>query len=198
MLAARNFVIRGNHVIGNGVKAEKSFDLGPFDAVSVNGSADVVFVQGLQKVLLVADENLLELFEIEVKDGTLRIGTKKGCGYSTKNDVVVFVNSPVLNAAKINGSGSFEIDGPLAVDGDFSLSVNGSGEIEVDALTAGSASVKVNGSGDVKLNCREVGDIVVGINGSGDVELLGNARNVRSKINGSGNVNTRRLVLAGN
>lgn len=202
-------------VIGNGVRAEKAFDLGTFDAVSVNGSADVIFRQGTQKVLLVADENILDLFEIVVKDGTLCVGTKKGSNYSSKNDVVVFVDAPVLKAAKINGSGECKIKGTLRSADDFSFSINGSGDleadeiecrnfaakvsgsgdIEVNALTAASADIKINGSGDVSLNCREVGDIVAGINGSGDVELQGKARSLSSKVHGSGEIDSRRLKL---
>ena len=214
-LMACSFALPGKIIIGNGVRAEKAFDLGTFDAVSVNGSADVIFRQGTQKVLLVADENILDLFEIVVKDGTLCVGTKKGSNYSSKNDVVVFVNSPVLKAAKINGSGECDIKGTLRCADDFSFSINGSGDleadeiecrnfaakvsgsgdIEVNALTAASADIRINGSGDVSLNCREVGDIVAGINGSGDVELQGKARSLSSKVHGSGEIDSRRLNL---
>lgn len=204
----------GKHVKGNGVLCEKVFDLTPFDAVKINGSFDVIFTQGPQKVVLAADENLLDIFEVEVKDGSLSLGVKRGTGFSTNNKMVFTVSSPELNAAKVNGSGDFKVAGGLHT-GDLSLSINGSGDIEagevecgnlichingsgdidVDALTAAASDVKINGSGDVKLTCKSVGDISVRINGSGDVELKGNARSLGSKINGSGNVDARSLTL---
>ena len=214
---ACNFVVAapGKHIKGNGVKVENTYDLDSFNAVKVNGSTDVVFSQGPQKIVLAADENLIDIFEIEVKDGILNVGVKRGYGYSSKGKTVVTVSSPELNSVKINGSGDFKIEDILLSAGDFSVAVNGSGDfkadaiecrnllshingsgdIEVNALTASSADVKINGSGDVKLTCKNVGDIYVKINGSGDVELFGSARSISSKVNGSGNVNTRGLTF---
>lgn len=213
---ACNFVVAapGKHIKGNGVKVEKSFDTAPFDAVRLNGSFDVVFTQGPQKVVLSADENLIDVFKVEVRDGSLYLGVERGTGFSTRNKVVFTVSSPELNAVKVNGSGDFKVRNVLDSDnlslsingsGDIeadkiecknlSCNINGSGDIEVDALSAASADVKINGSGDVNLTCKNVGDIYVKINGSGDVELFGSARSISSKVNGSGNVNTRGLTF---
>lgn len=207
-----SFTLSGKHIKGNGVKVEDTYDLDSFNAVKVNGSTDVVFSQGPQKVVLSADENLIDIFEIEVKDGILNVGVKRGYGYSSKGKTVVTVSSPELNSVKINGSGDFKIEDILRSAGDFSIAVNGSGDfkadaiecrnllshingsgdIEVNALTASSADVKINGSGDVKLVCREVGEATAKVNGSGDVDLYGNVASVASKVNGSGKVNTHR------
>ena len=213
---ACNFVVAapGKHIKGNGVKVEKSFDTAPFDAVRLNGSFDVVFTQGPQKVVLSADENLIDVFKVEVRDGSLYLGVERGTGFSTRNKVVFTVSSPELNAVKVNGSGDFKVRNVLDSDnlslsingsGDIeadkvecknlTCNINGSGDIEVDALSAASADVKINGSGDVNLTCKNVGDIYVKINGSGDVELFGSARSISSKVNGSGNVNTRGLTF---
>ena len=215
-LIACNFVVAapGKHVKGNGILSEKSFDLAPFDAVRLNGSFDVVFTQGPQKVVLSADENLIDVFKVEVRDGSLYLGVERGTGFSTRNEVVFTVSSPELNAVKVNGSGDFKVRKVLDSDnlslsingsGDIeadkvecknlTCNINGSGDIEVDALSAASADVKINGSGDVNLTCKNVGDIYVKINGSGDVELFGSARSISSKVNGSGNVNTRGLTF---
>ena len=211
---ACNFVVAapGKHIKGNGVKVEKTYDLDSFNAVKVNGSTDVVFSQGPQKVVLAADENLIDIFEIEVNDGILNVGVKRGYGYSSKGKTVVTVSSPELNSVKINGSGDFKINDVLRTGGDFSVAmngsgdfeadaiecrnllshINGSGDIEVNALTASSADVKINGSGDVKLVCREVGEATAKVNGSGDVDLYGNVASVASKVNGSGKVSTHK------
>ena len=213
---ACNFVVAapGKHIKGNGVKVEKSFDTAPFDAVRLNGSFDVVFTQGPQKVVLSADENLIDVFKVEVRDGSLYLGVERGTGFSTRNKVVFTVSSPELNAVKVNGSGDFKVRKVLDSDnlslsingsGDFEADaiecrnllshINGSGDIEVNALTASSADVKINGSGDVKLVCREVGEATAKVNGSGDVDLYGNVASVASKVNGSGKVKTHKGVF---
>lgn len=210
---ACNFVVAapGKHIKGNGVKVEKSFDTAPFDAVRLNGSFDVVFTQGPQKVVLAADENLIDVFKVEVRDGSLYLGVERGTGFSTRNKVVFTVSSPELNSVKVNGSGDFKVRKVLDSDalslsingsGDIeadkvecknlSCNINGSGDIEVNALTASSADVKINGSGDVKLVCREVGEVIAKVNGSGDVDLYGNVASVASKVNGSGKVSTHK------
>lgn len=213
---ACNFVVAapGKHIKGNGVKVEKSFDTAPFDAVRLNGSFDVVFSQGPQKIVLAADENLIDIFEIEVKDGILNVGVKRGYGYSSKGKTVVTVSSPELNSVKVNGSGDFKVRKVLDSDalslsingsGDIeadkvecknlSCNINGSGDIEVDALSAASADVKINGSGDVALVCREVREVTATVNGSGDVDLYGNIVSVSSNVRGSGEVKTHKGVF---
>ena len=210
---ACNFVVAapGKHIKGNGVKVEKSYDLDSFNAVKVNGSTDVVFSQGPQKVVLSADENLIDVFKVEVRDGSLYLGVERGTGFSTRNKVVFTVSSPELNAVKVNGSGDFKVRNVLDSDnlslsingsGDIeadkvecknlSCNINGSGDIEVDALSAASADVKINGSGDVTLVCREVHEVTATVNGSGDVDLYGNIVSVSSNVRGSGKVNTHR------
>ena len=204
----------GKHVKGNGVKVEKSFDTAPFDAVRLNGSFDVVFTQGPQKVVLSADENLIDVFKVEVRDGSLYLGVERGTGFSTRNKVVFTVSSPELNAVKVNGSGDFKVRKVLDSDalslsingsGDIeadkvecknlTCNINGSGDIEVEALTAASADVKINGSGDVTLVCREVREVTATVNGSGDVDLYGNIVSVSSNVRGSGEVKTHKGVF---
>lgn len=215
-LLACNFVIAapGKHVKGNGILSEKSFDLAPFDAVRLNGSFDVIFTQGPQKVVLSADENLIDVFKVEVKDGSLYLGVERGTGFSTRNKVVFTVSSPELNAVKVNGSGDFKVREVLDSDalslsingsGDIeagkvecknlSCNINGSGDIEVEALAAASADVKINGSGDVTLVCREVREVTATVNGSGDVDLYGNIASVSSNVRGSGEVKTHKGVF---
>ena len=168
--------------------------------------------------MLTADENLIDIFEIEVREGMLYVGIKRGFGYSSRVKIVVTVSSPELNSVKINGSGDFKIKDVLRTDGDFSVAMNGSGDFEADAikcknlishingsgdievndLTASAADIKINGSGDVTLECREVGAVTAKVNGSGDVDIYGNVASVSSKVNGSGKVKTHRGAFPAN
>ena len=203
-------------VIGNGKAAEKSFDLPAFTSIKVAGSSDVIYSQGPQAVVLTADENLLDIYTVEVIEGTLRIGIKPGHSIKNRISSFVTVSAPDLQGVKIAGSGECVVKGGLKTTGNFSFAVSGSGDLEADsiackdfeahisgsgdievaALTSESASVLINGSGDAKLVCRDAGDITAKINGSGDIALLGTARSLTSKVNGSGSINTKGLSLS--
>jgi len=184
-------------VHGKGPVATKTFDLPEFQSIVIRGSVDVDYTQvpdAKPSVVLVAQENLLEYFDIQVVDGVLNISVARNVNISSTEDIKVKASSSVLDGVKILGSGDCDLKGRLVAD-DFALVVNGSGDIDIDALTAEATSVQVYGSGDVDITCVDAGDIEVIIAGSGDVELSGTARSLRSKVNGSGDVNARKLSV---
>ena len=95
--------------------------------------------------------------------------------------------------AKITGSGDIGINSVSCEAA--SISIMGSGDIEVESMTANTLSLNISGSGDVSVGCHDAGDITVHISGSGNVHLWGTANNLETKINGSGKVDRRDLVL---
>ena len=210
-----SFTINSKIVRGNGVEATRSYDLPTFTAIHVAGSMDVIYTQGPQGVVLNTDENLLDLYTVEMSGSTLKISTKSGYSIFPKTKTFVTVSSEDLKGVKISGSGECDIKGPLSTNGEFvfavsgsgdleaedinckafSVRISGSGDVEVDALTAKSTDLLINGSGDIKINCKDGGDITAKINGSGDIALSGKARSISSKVNGSGSVSTRNLQV---
>ena len=210
-----SFTINSKIVRGNGVEATRSYDLPTFIAIHVAGSMDVIYTQGKQGVVLTTDENLLDLYTLEISGNTLRISTKSGYNVLPKTKTFVTVSSEDLQGVKISGSGECDIEGPLTTNGEFVFSVagsgdleadviscrsftsriSGSGDVEVGSLTAKSTDLLINGSGDIKINCKDAGDVTAKINGSGDIVLSGRARSISSKVNGSGSVSTRELQV---
>ena len=204
---------------GNGVSADKSFDLSGFEGIKVAGSADVTYVQDLLEtsVVLRTDENLLDCYSVEVKEGILVISNVKGKMPMPKVGVLLTVHSPAVNSIKISGSGDCSIPHTLAIPGDFTYKVSGSGDlsanvivcknletgisgsgdISIKSVTAQSTKVSISGSGDADLGCNGAGDIDVRISGSGDVRLHGIAHSLNTKISGSGDIDTRNLRLTG-
>ena len=219
MIVASSCIININSKIvrGNGIAAQKTVEVTDFDAVSVLGSMDVVYTQSEEPVSVVlhADENLIDLIVVEVKDNKLVVSTEKGYSISPKADTYVSVKSPGISSASIIGSGDIEIKDALVVDGPFRFSVTGSGDLEADSLickelecsisgsgdidagpvTAESISLSIAGSGDIDLKLKDAGDVKARISGSGDISLYGNAGSLDSKVTGSGDVHTTGLKL---
>ncbi|MCR5518987.1 MAG: DUF2807 domain-containing protein [Bacteroidales bacterium] len=216
-IASCTVVLGKKTIRGNGVMVSQSYEVAGFNSITVNGAVDVIYSQGPQSVVLTADENIIGYYEIESVGGVLRIDYADSVNLCSEKDIVIRVSSEDLSAVKINGAGDCEIVGGLSTGGDFNFILNGSGDLEadaiscnslttrisgsgdvdVDAATAKTVSATISGSGDIEIGCKKVGDLIVKINGSGDVKLYGEAGTLTSRINGSGGLDTKGLILKG-
>lgn len=185
---------------GDGTVSERSFNVGAFDSVALAGSHDVVVtVGGAASVRAEGDAGIIERLKIDVEDGTLRIGTKKGTRWSAdfmrnRKPVTIYVTAPNLTGAAVAGSGDMRID---TVAGDkFSASIAGSGDMEIGAIRVGEANFSIAGSGDIRAS-GSANDAHISIAGSGDVDLAGlESRRASVSVVGSGDVRTRATETA--
>jgi hypothetical protein len=197
-------VIKGS---GNTITQERT--LNAFTSVSSTSRFNVNIVQGpSQKVTVSGYENLVDLVDLLVTDGKLRISFKKTRNQYINNvNIEVNIVIPELNAITLSGSGDIDIENfknskslkcNVAGSGNISFkncsyptstfAVNGSGNIDAFSLTTNDAAVTVNGSGNVDVNCN--GNLDISIAGSGNVNYSGDAK-VTQSIAGSGNVRKR-------
>ncbi len=217
LAASCTFSFPGNIVRGNGTAAEKTFEVGEFNSVSLVGSLDVIFAQSDEdhSVVLHTDENLIDDYRIEVKGDVLVISTKPGVSVSPKALSYVSVSAPMLREASITGSGDLVFKGDLRVDGplgfsvtgsgdidagavackQFAVKVSGSGDIDAGPVTAEDMSLTISGSGDIAMELSGAGDVSAKISGSGDITLLGSARSLNSRVSGSGDIHSNGLSL---
>ena len=194
----------------SGETGQRSFDVGSFDSVSLEGSHDVVVtVGGAPSVRAEGDSEALERLDIRVENGKLRIGSRRNGGWfsGSRGRVTVHVGAPALRSAAIGGSGDMRIDRVEAAT--FSASIAGSGDMSIAALrtrqasfsiagsggirAAGSAEeadVSIAGSGDLSLDALETRRASVSIVGSGDVSIRA-TETVEGSIMGSGDVIVR-------
>ena len=177
----------------------RDFQVGAFDKVSLAGSPNVIVtVGGAPSVRAEGDTALLDKLEIEVVNGTLRIGYKKGnwsFGWSKdRGPVTIRVSAPSLTGAEIAGSGDMKID--KVTGGDFKGEIAGSGEIELGSLQARNASFAIAGSGGVTAAGRaDTADFSIA--GSGDVRAAGlEVKRAKVSIAGSGNVEAKAMETA--
>lgn len=84
---------------------------------------------------------------------------------------------------ELNGSGDLQLKGSTK---QHDIELDGSGDIVADGLSSDVVNIQVNGSGDVRVDVSY--EINVDVNGSGDVYYKGEVKNIRSDINGSGNL----------
>ena len=170
----------------------RSFAVGTFDAVSLDGSDDIRVVRGPAiSVVANGSQSVLDKLDIRVEGSTLKIGRKRqswSMGWRQDKGALVTVTVPSINAAGVAGSGDMQVD---RADGDaFDGSVAGSGSLKLASLTAKRAKLSIAGSGDLKATgTADESDLSVA--GSGDLDAAKlTSRRTAISIGGSGNIAT--------
>ena len=175
------------------VKASKTYvtkdiRVKDFTDVEVTGSIDVEYTQkpGRPTVLVYTSDNIVNLLDVYVKDGTLHLGFKKNYRI-TYDKLQVRISSEALGKVWVTGSGSFSMPGEVKT-GNVGLYVTGSGDIMAHRLVCNGLKAHVAGSGDISGQEIVCASMEGSVTGSGDVSF-GNllvAQTVDVKIAGSG------------
>lgn len=101
---------RAIHTVnGSGKIASQSWTVSGFDTVSHNGVGDLTITQGdLEALSIDAEDNILPLFIVEVKDRGLRIWLEVDSHTVVKptQAIVIKLAAKNLKALNLNGSGS--------------------------------------------------------------------------------------------
>ena len=203
MLASACNKIELECVRGDGDLEFRNIDMPLFTGIELNFAADVFLTQGpLDAVGIEAQSNVLDLIDLDLRSGNLRIDTRR-C-IQKREKVTIFITMPQIDFLQINGAGN--IYGQNAfTSNNFFLQINGSGDMDlglngdlVNAFLDGSGNFKldgacnrldaqVNGSGEYKAFDLNANEVEVEINGSGEAEVY--ARDfLRAIIDGRGEV----------
>lgn len=177
----------------SGVKGSRAFAASGFNAVSLRGPDNVIVkVGGAESVSAVGDQAILDRLEIEVVDGTLRVGRKKkdgmmSWGSSERGSATVTVTLPALKGASIAGSGDMNVD--RVETASFDGSIAGSGSLSIGSLAASSVDFSIAGSGDAHVAAGKADSLDISIAGSGDFDAGAlAARTADISVAGSGGV----------
>ncbi len=178
--------------------------LGSFDKIGISGGFDVVYLkQGdMESVQLDIKGIDPDQIETEVKNGTLKISTKKGNYRNFKATITVTYK----NLKGIANSGSSDVEALSVIKGkEFEYASSGSGDFkaeldvqDLDIAISGSSDmvlrgkaeeqeIAISGSGDVDASALGGSTAEVAISGSGDVKL-GVKGKVKTAVSGSGTV----------
>lgn len=184
--------------------AQTTRALPAFDKIGISGGFDKVFLKQGDTESVTLDVSGINPEDIEtvVKDGTLKIKTKKGISANFKAKITVtyrnlksVANSgstdvETLNPIKANefeyaSSGSGDFKAELDVK-DLDIAISGSCDMTLSG-NAESQEIAISGSGDVDAKALKGTHADVAISGSGDVRL-GVSGKVKTAVSGSGSV----------
>lgn len=175
--------LAGQTVRGNGKLSTVTHAIDEFAGLTINGAFEVELTQGQGYGLqVITDENLQDFVEVEVKDGTLTIGTRQEL--SAPSSLKLLIRSDIFAALELNGAINLSSTTPL-FGKRLTLTLNGASAVEV-ALAYEKVETVITGAASLVL-AGEVGTISHDISGAGSIQafdLL--ADTVRVDIGGAG------------
>lgn len=183
---------------GEGPVVSKTFeDLKDFDAIEINGQADVTFTQSAAyEVTLHTQENILDYVDYHLEGTTLVIQLKdRRTARAEKYDLVI--QAPDLRKIEVNGAADLKMPAGLRTEGDLAVEVNGAGDLDFAGIRCNSLKMTANGAADITASALDVQSLKVEVNGAGDVKLDGQAGDASLSVNGAGDIDARNLKVAG-
>ena len=186
-----------NSVKGEGAVVSKSFEFKDFDAIRINGNADVLYTQGENwEVTVRTQENVIDELDFHV-DGSVLVLQAKDKKTIQSEEYSVTVQAPVLKDIEVNGSSDFDIPAGMKSDGNLEVQVNGAGDFTLKGIVCRDLKIQANGASDINAYDIDVKSVKVEINGAGDCDLTGNAGEASFEVNGAGDIDATGLKVAG-
>lgn len=191
---------------GGGSLGTETRQVASFTQVEVSGDSEVSIVfDSTQEVIINGYQNLLPVYETEVRGGTLYLHYRDEDYRVSNGNVKVAIHVPVLAGLQIHGSGKANVlnfsNGDIlntAINGSGNMNIadsrynkatyviNGSGEIQAATNIAKEANAQISGSGRIDLHASE--KLKASISGSGEISYWGSPIAVDTQINGSGRI----------
>ncbi len=160
-------------VHGSGYMDEKAFEVAGFDEVELGTIGQLTIKLGDEETLRVeAEENLLEYFEVEVRDDKLHIDSRDGVGLWPTRPVNFYLTVKSLEAVELSGSGNIEVTDDLEADA-FATTIGGSGNVTLAKVSAPTVVFTVDGSGNIEGSGVDADTLTVKISGSGKIMVDG-------------------------
>ena len=186
-----------NAINGEGPTVTKSFDLKDFNAICVNGNADVTFTQAdAWEVTVRTQENVIDELDYKVEDGVLMIQAKDH--RTIRAEVYeVTVKAPDMTSIVVNGAGDIDIPAGLRTEGGLKIQVNGAGDLSFKGIVCQDLDILAHGASDINAMDVDVKTLKVVINGAGDVDVTGKAGDVNLEVNGAGDIDATGLKVSG-
>lgn len=158
-----------NTITGNGNVVEESRDISGFTGVHVSSGIDVLLSEGDEfKVVVEADENLLEVIETELKGDMLVVGTDHVNIRNAKSKKV-HVTLPSLESLKISSAGDCDGQTTFHCD-DLRLEVSSAGDLLME-VEADRIDLDISSSGDVRLSGK-ANTFDVSLSSAGDLDAF--------------------------
>ena len=174
-------------VRGSGSIIEEGREVGDFTGVALAGIGELTIEVGERESLRIkADDNLMQYFDTEVRNGVLEIGVQDGINLNPTRPVRFYLTVKELDTMVLSGSG--DIKAPDLEAERFSVTISGSGDVEMGDLSAEILNVIISGSGNLDIFGGQIEEQDITISGSGEYQAGDlSSRSVEITISGSGN-----------
>ena len=184
-----------NRVKANGTYKTKNIKIGSFDKINLQGSPTVIYTQSADNkstLEVYGSDNILNLVECTVSDGTLFVSFKKGTNieFGKEGRLKIMASSPMLKDVLLQGSGDVVLNNKVKSDR-LSLTLKGSGDINAGEIVCTNAfSATLQGSGDISVKSSiNAGNVDLNLSGSGDLDFVGiQGETVKAELQGSGDL----------
>lgn len=154
-------------VVGNGKVQEQNRQIESFNSIHASGMFEIHLQQGSSYALkVVADENLHELIETEVRNNTLHISSRENISKAKELDL--YISLAELNRLDLSGAVSVESKGAINAN---SLSIESSGAAEIEMeLNSNELKLNLSGASEVELRGRSE-RVAVDASGASEIKL---------------------------
>ena len=145
---------------------EQERNVEPFTGIKVGGAFNLVLNQtGKHKLLIEAEEDLLDKIRTEVKRDVLHIEMKWDWSWRGNDEVTIYISFKDLESLNVSGAGDVSADTPIKAE-NLDIRVSGAGDVDLE-VDAKSMDVEVSGAGDVKIS-GSTNSQKVRLSGAGD------------------------------
>ena len=177
-------------IMGNGIVAEKSYDVQSFKRIEIDGVFNVFLKQGsVESVKVRTDENLLDVVEVVKRYDKLIIGIKQGITVKKSTLLDLYITLKDITSLDFEGVGNVKTLSPLHLDV-LSLKVNGIGNVFLN-LDCRRLGASIESVGNVKLKGKAT-DVVIRHSGVGNLKAFDFiVQNLGIKVSGMGTVEVR-------
>ncbi len=184
-IIASTTAFAGECLDGSGNVIGENHSVTSFNKIIVETDATVILSQDMtQSVHIQADDNLQNIIETKIENGTLKISVPK-CLNPTKT-INIFVATKNIDEITLAGNGKIVAPSTISADA-IKFIVTGNGEITIDELHAENIYTQIVGNGKITLAGDAISHTIESI-GSGDVYAYKlKAINTKLNVAGAGN-----------
>lgn len=166
-----------NTIKGEGEVAEKEFDLTTFKDLSLANGWDIKLVQANEsKLIIKANENLIEELNIKQEDLTLKIGTKsmENIGKADSKIITIYFDGDL---SKLKASSGVNLFAPEQLKfKDIEISSSSGSNVELNVITKKLNCSSSSGS-DMILKISST-DVVANSSSGSDLEITGKSKSL--------------------
>lgn len=154
-------------VRGAGELTTQERNLTGVQGVALNTLGDLTIVPGeQQKLVIEAEENLLQYLVSDVQRGVLNISVQQGIDLQPTQPIRYTLTVPALDELTTNSLGS--ILAPALQAGNFQIRANSAGDIQLAGLDATELRVTISSSGDVQIDGGQVQEQSIRVSSEGN------------------------------